>query len=59
MLEQDGSAGKDTCCQSWQPELIPGIHMVDEENSYKLSSAPPHASQSIQFTKAHKMKFLM
>lgn len=40
MLEQDGSAGKDTCYQSWQPELIPGIHMVDEENSYKLSSAP-------------------
>lgn len=38
-----GSAGKNACCQSWQPKLIPGIHMVDGKNSYKLSSAhrPP------------------
>ena len=25
----DGSAGKGSCCQAWQPELIPGTHTVE------------------------------
>lgn len=30
--QQDGLAGKGTCCPAWQLSLVPGTHIVEQES---------------------------